>query len=391
MGNVFGDTKNTGVHQKQSEPLGSAEEVAFEIPDTDKAHAARVSVTPNTAVVPNAGDIEVPHTVVHVDAENPMVTGRVLFVGGERVGKSTLINLAINGKITKSDLEQPAETCNQMVQRGTTNAIIAYVMYAATMLDSIGLFGQLLDNAACIQYLYSIFFNFRIGIDRVVYVLKHDGNPSQDLDIIQSYTKVLGEGWCKRAILVITHFGGNDTGDPIDARTYSRLNHGQNMRDILNLFSIGDANYSNIIVGSLQCGRTAEMDRPYVALRESMKRDLFNCLNRPITERPQLQIRTGHVRDYVTSLVNYFCLDRASDQKLHRLLTAFTQNKRADCLIVVKQECPICHEDMEGSVRTGEQIRITTCSHIFHQSCATQWYERERRQRRPWTCPVCRQ
>ena len=44
-------------------------------------------------------------------------------------------------------------------------------------------------------------------------------------------------------------------------------------------------------------------------------------------------------------------------------------------------ECPICREAIE-TARV-----VTSCNHVFHMTCLTQWYATNHKQ----TCPMCRE
>jgi len=60
----------------------------------------------------------------------------------------------------------------------------------------------------------------------------------------------------------------------------------------------------------------------------------------------------------------------------------FNRQGEKDVLIIIENDgCCIC---MEENYKQKEHIRIFNCQHIFHQTCADTWLERNP------TCPICR-
>ena len=50
--------------------------------------------------------------------------------------------------------------------------------------------------------------------------------------------------------------------------------------------------------------------------------------------------------------------------------------------------CPVCLEDVD--IQSKDDCELLSCHHVFHRSCIAPWREELEVQRRPLSCPVCR-
>lgn len=298
---------------------------------------------------------------------------RMLILGGSRVGKSTIINALLNKSASRKGLQGPALTANSQSTNGTTDAVTAYISAKddRAIVDTIGLTDPRFTQKQVLDNLYSVMFNFRVGLTCVILVVKHDIFTTEEEMQMQLFGALLGKEWTQRAYLIITHFDD----DPITIDEYMSRNHGPAFQRVLASFP-----KERIVIGSLQVDSNPLIDQHLVERRRTFVTGISRVLA-AIPDREPLRLCVRNLRDFIRYIRNLFCFDTKEDTKMTRLYKAFVDTGKQERLYFHGFTDSICLEEVRGN---SDDMFITPCMHVFHFDCIRVWLQDHD------TCPNCR-
>eukprot|EP00755_Sulcionema_specki_P031368 Sspe_Gene.96511::Locus_69309_Transcript_1_1_Confidence_1.000_Length_919::g.96511::m.96511 len=240
---------------------------------------------------------------------------RVLFVGGCRTGKTTLVNTILNGSASLSDLGHPGVVGSPGVQEGTTSRVAAYCTRNGVYIDSIGITDPRFTLEETASAIHEVLYHQSIGISRLVLVMRADTVTEVEWKLVELAVELFGDDIFTNALLVVTHYRGS--GDFVDQK------HNQKYADLLAKFP-----RKHVVAGDMHhLPAIPSVDKDHF---EPKRRDFLTRVEKELKEDlPPLMARTRGMRDIGSFLRRLLWPSRARDE-VDRVLKAFSGERRDD-------------------------------------------------------------
>ncbi|KAH3758402.1 hypothetical protein Pelo_9791 [Pelomyxa schiedti] len=294
---------------------------------------------------------------------------RILVIGKSQVGKSTVINVLINGSVQMQNMREPAKVGGE-ASNGTTDKVTAFYRDGHTLIDSIGFTDPRFSLGQISDSLHEVLFNHRLGLTGFIVVMKHDVLTAQEKGILDMFASLFGNEIWGNSILVITHYDGKGKPSP-SAEEYLAMAHHQDYRSILRRFG------TRIVVGSFATDCNESIELVFRSRRQVMHDRIVSALA-TLPPGRNVELKAGfldRLKVFLWSLFN------ADSSDVERLIQAFSDEEEgAPNIFFYNRTCVICQEDVTTD------ILVTQCGHLYHFDCLRTWIDSGHS-----TCPTCRQ
>jgi nicotinamide riboside kinase len=299
---------------------------------------------------------------------------RVLFIGPSGGGKSTLINVLFNKKVTADAMSGPAATGD--TSTGQTTFFITYHDFPDNAYtDSIGLGDPRFKAENVMDSLKSVLEMASIGYNKIYICLQYGRISADTRRYIELITTVFGKSVLKWSSIIFTHC--ND--ETMTKEKYLRKNSEDT--DIVAIIN----QVKTVRFGDNMTDENREMDNVLHRRREDFHRrirqDLDNTSKREYFQLPK--------RNLITRAQAIVKILFGSLPKVNAIVSDIKMFARAVAAAMHSSkyrnyfgECSICMED----VTDANQPVMTQCSHVYHEACLMRWV----RENPAKSCPICR-
>ena len=299
---------------------------------------------------------------------------RVLFIGPTGAGKSTLVNILINNKVTVEAMSSPAKADD--TSSGQTAFFTTYYDFPdIAYTDSIG-FGDHRFNANDVmKSLKSVLKNASIGYNKIYICLEY-GRISVDIrNYIDLIVNLFGKGVLQWSSIIFTRC--NDS-----AMTKEKyLMKNSQDTDIVTLIN----QMKTVIFGDNMTDNDPEMERFLYKRRQEflnrIRQDLDETLKKEYFQLSKQNL-IARVQKVAKIIFGSFPKVIAMVSDIKAFASAVASAMQSSKYRNYYGECSICTENI-----TDENKPVMTqCSHVYHEACLMQWV----RVQVDKDCPICR-
>eukprot|EP00457_Paulinella_chromatophora_P008714 gb/GEZN01008758.1/.p1 GENE.gb/GEZN01008758.1/~~gb/GEZN01008758.1/.p1 ORF type:complete len:391 (-),score=66.05 gb/GEZN01008758.1/:151-1323(-) len=283
----------------------------------------------------------------------------VLVLGVTGCGKSTVINLLVNGSVEKHEMVSPAKTGNQ--RSAVTDRPAVYYNSQDTFIDTPGFFGKGQDKKYdSLSGLQHFVLSLNAGLSKV-FLVSTPGRmlPSTD-KTFRMANELFGPFFKKYCTLVLTHCK-----DTVAAhREVEKKNEGY-LRFL--------DSFSSVITCNFEVYPDEDIDN---AIKTKYRVPALRALQQSIQDTSsKLYARPGFF-EKIFLLVNRYIMQAT----LHERVQALVSSEQFH----LQGECPICLEDVRGDKF------MLACGHVYHFDCFSIWHQSKVAEQKETTCTLCR-
>eukprot|EP00117_Sycon_ciliatum_P008277 scpid74507/ scgid11050/ len=278
-----------------------------------------------------------------------------LIVGRTGSGKSSIINMVMNNGCSESDCTGPNAVSHD-ASSGTPKAKFSIVPGRKWLIcDTIG-FGDLdRSSERLIADLRAIYKSARMGVNRIVLVVRGPRWDREDFAYIEVLEKVFGKNWIDNAILVVTHYhAGFKTGESAWKQWCGERS---DVEEVVKRFN-------SVIFTDNDWRRTDEESRKNMRLFLGEFMSSVEASDKIIAIKP---ITVEQIFQFIVmQLEKMFGIDpRPLLETYKRSVALLAKDEDYFCSC---GECAICTEEI-----SIKEMVATPCAHQFHRTCWNDW------------------